>query len=653
MESNLGKEKISKLLFRFSLPCIISMLVNSLYNIVDQIFIGNSIGIIGNAATNIVFPFTVVALAISLLLGDGCAALFSLSLGKKEDKTANKCVGNNIIISIILAFIITTIGVIFRNKLLNLFGATEDSFNLAKEYMTIILIGLPFYIIGTALSGIIRTDGSPKYAMFCTLIGAIINIILDPIAIFVFNMGIKGAGLATIIGQIVSCLMIVLYFRKTKILKLSKESFKLDKQIIKRICSLGISSFITQISLVIIMTVLNNLIRIYGSMSEYGPDIPMSAMGIVMKVFGIIISFIIGVSVGGQPIVGYNYGAGNYKRVKETYKYIIITNIIVGLIGTFIFEVFPQAIINIFGNESELYNEFAKLCFRVYLSGMIFCAITKATSIFLQSIGKTTKSMILSISRDVLIIVPAMCFLAYKFGVKGMLLAAPCADLISSIIAIILITIEFKKLGIHNIKEEYEELNDTQIKETKEHIVITIAREYGSGGRYIGKLLAESLNINYYDKELIKLVAKNGDFSEEYVKENEQSKKGGYNDDRLFIEESAVIRDLAEKESCVIIGRCSDYILRDNKEVLKVFIYSTEEDKIKRAIKYYNIKEKEAEREIKRINKERERHYKFYTGREWTNLENYDIAINVSDLGIQRTVELLCKMVKSKIEIYN
>ena len=357
-ELDMGKEKISKLLLTFSVSCVISLLVGALYNIVDQIFIGQSVGYLGNAATNVVYPFTVIALAVSLLIGDGTTALFSLSLGKKDNKTANKCVGNSIIISFLLGIIITLIGVIFKEGTLSLFGVTKNTYGYAKDYLNIILIGMPFYVVVNTLNRVIRADNSPKYAMFATLIGALLNIILDPIFIFVFNTGVKGAALATIISQIISCFFTLIYFKKTKIISLSKESMKFDLGITKKVASLSVSSFITQISIVIIAALANNLMVKYGIDSKFGADIPLSAFGIVMKVFGIVVSIFVGVSVGGQPIIGYNYGAGNIKRVKETHKLIILINIIVGLIATIIFEFFPQSIIKIFGSESALYNEY-------------------------------------------------------------------------------------------------------------------------------------------------------------------------------------------------------------------------------------------------------------------------------------------------------
>ena len=552
-ELDMGKEKFIKLLLTFSVPCVISLLVRALYNIVDQIFIGQSVGYLDNAATNVVYPFTVIALAVSLLIGDGTTALFSLSLGKKDNKTANKCVGNSIIISFLLGIIITLIGVIFKEGMLSLFGVTKNTYGYAKDYLNIILIGMPFYVVVNTLNSVIRADNSSKYAMFATLIGALLNIILDPIFIFVFNTGVKGAALATIISQIISCFFTLIYFKKTKIISLSKESMKFDLGITKKVASLGVSSFITQISIVIIAALANNLMVKYGIDSKFGANIPLSAFGIVMKVFGIVVSIFVGVSVGGQPIIGYNYGAGNIKRVKETHKLIILINIIVRLIATIIFEFFPQSIIKIFGSESALYNEYAVLCFRIYLGTILLCSVTKSTGIFLQSIGSSVKAMILSVARDVVFIGTAMIILASIYGVVGLLFSAIIADILTFILTI-WFTLEF----YHKAKERnaystsLESIGDGKTI-INNHIVITISREYGSGGRYVGQLLAKKLGINFYDKELIKLIAKDTGFTENYIENNIESSTSlnsfYNNDDKMFASETKIVKNLAKKES--------------------------------------------------------------------------------------------------------
>lgn len=642
---DLGKEKISKLLLNFSIPCIISMLVGALYNIVDQIFIGWGVGYLGNTATNIVYPFTVIALSLALLFGDGASALFSLSLGSKDDKKVSKSIGNAVIMLVLVSLVLTLFGFIFKSNILKLFGVTEASFDFANDYLTVILIGIPFYVIGQGLNGIIRADGSPRYAMIATLSGAILNIILDPIAIFALGMGIKGAAIATIVGQIVTFILTVLYFRKSKKFKLSKDSLKLDKEVIKREALLGVSSFITQISIVLVIAVCNNLVVKYGSLSKYGADIPLSAIGIVMKVFGIVIALVIGTSIGGQPIIGFNYGAGNKKRVKETFNLIIRTNLFVGVIAFIVFQVFPQAVINIFGSESELYNEYALYCFRIYLSGITLTCITKTCSIYLQAIGKSFKSMFISVMRDVVLFIPALVVLAKMFGVVGMLWAALVADVIAFIIAIFMTFERKNKVSISEVKN-ISEVDVAFIKP----MVITISREYGSGGRYVGKLLAEKLGIPCYDKEIIVDTARESGLDIEYIKENEQIKNDFNiyynNDDNIYLCESKVIKNLAMKP-CIIIGRCADYILKDRNDVYNVFLYSSMDKKIDRVTKYYGIDAEKAKNEINRVNKRRAKHYEYYTNQKWNDVGNYDLAVNVDTLGVENTALMIKNIIEN------
>ncbi len=438
----LGREPIGKLLVRFAIPCVLSMLVSALYNIVDQIFIGQGVGYLGNAATNVVYPFTVVALALALLIGDGSAALLSLSLGRKKLETARKSVGNGIAMTALLAAVLTAAGFIWRANILELFGVTEACRGYAVEYMNVILIGIPFYVFTSAVNGVIRADGSPGYSMIATVAGAVINLILDPIAIFALNMGVTGAAAATVIGQVATCVMSALYFRRTKLFSLKREDFRLEPEILKQVLRLGASSLIIQLSIVAVMAAANNLIVAYGPESVYGAEIPLSVIGIVMKVFAIVIAFAVGIAVGGQPIAGYNYGAGRYSRVLSTYKCIIFANIIVGAAAMLLFELCPQMIVNLFGSEGALYNEYADMCFRIFLGGILLCCMQKASSIFLQSIGKPVKSTILSLARDVIFFIPALLILTPVGGVEGMLWAAPAADILAFAMTVVLIAAE-------------------------------------------------------------------------------------------------------------------------------------------------------------------------------------------------------------------
>lgn len=443
----LAEEKISTLMCKFSIPCILSLLVSSLYNIVDQIFIGRGVGYLGNGATNVVFPITVIALAIALLVGDGCAAFLSICQGKKDTENAHKSVGNAIILIIFVSIILAILFLVMKESILHAFGATENNISYARDYFDYIVIGIPFFMFGNSLNSIIRADGSPKFAMISTLVGCIINVILDPIAIFILGWGMKGAAIATISGQIVTALLACYYLFHIKACSLKRESFQVYGKLLKCILPLGSSSFLTQISIVIIMATMNNTLVHYGAISKYGADIPLTVVGIVMKVFQIVIAVVVGIAAGVQPIVGYNYGAGKYKRVKQIYIAMIKAECVVALIALICFEVFPLQITNIFGSEDGLYNEFAVIAFRIYLCTIILCCIQKATSIFLQSLGKSFLSLSLSLLRDFILSVPLILLLPKMFGITGTLYSAPIADIISCIAVVCIMLSVFKELS--------------------------------------------------------------------------------------------------------------------------------------------------------------------------------------------------------------
>jgi Na+-driven multidrug efflux pump len=438
---------LNKLMMKFSVPCIISLLIASLYNMVDQVFIGRGVGYLGNGATTVVYPITVIALAIALWIGDGCAAHLSICQGKKDQDQANKSVANSIVAVLVLSILMLVLCFAFEEQILQTFGVTENNYAYAKEYFDVILLGIPFYMFGSTMNSIIRADGSPQFALVSTLVGCIMNVILDPIAIFVLNWGMKGAAIATIAGQIATAILTFGYLFHSKSVKLQKNSFRLNFSVLTTVGSLGISSFLTQISIVVIMAVMNNALVNYGAQSKYGADIPLTVVGIVMKMFAIAIAFIVGVAAGCQPIVGYNQGAGRIDRVKEIYKKMMIIEFVIGLIATLCFELFPIQIINLFGSDNgALYNEFAVLAFRIYLSTMILCAIQKASSIFLQSTGKPIQAMVLSLARDFVLLAPLCAILPAYFGVVGSLYAAPIADVVCLIITIVIVAYTFKAM---------------------------------------------------------------------------------------------------------------------------------------------------------------------------------------------------------------
>lgn len=658
-ENILGTEKIVKLMRKFSIPCIISLVVNSLYNIVDQIFIGWGVGYLGNGATNVVFPLTMVCLAFALMFGDGSSAFLSLKLGEKKNEEARKGVANGILSSIIVSILLCAIILGFLPQLLNIFGCTDALREYALSYGFIIAIGLPFMMIGTTLNSIIRADGNPKYAMASMLTGAILNIILDPIFIFVFKMGVEGAAIATVISQFVTFLMNILCIRKFKSIKIKKEDFRLKLHLAGKVSMLGISSFITQMAIVVVMAFENNLLGKYGAESEFGSEIPITVLGIVMKISQILNSIIIGIAAGAQPILGYNYGAAKYDRVKKTLKIVLGLSVAVSTVAFILFQTIPDKLISIFGSGDTLYMEFACLAFRTYLMLCICNGIQIPAGIFFQAIGKGVKSAFISLSRQILFLIPAMVTFGHLFGIHGVLYAGPFADGLAFVIATILLVLQVKNLNKANA------LSQTLIDDTStdnklnKQIVITLSREYGSGGRYIGRLIADKLGIKLYDKDFVIKVAEETGLSQEYIEQNEQKRSAfaplnnGYysefnNSDELFAKESELIKEIADKESCVIIGRCADSILADRNNVIKVFVYSNMEDKIERAIKYYNMNKEKAEKEIERIDKQRGNHYKYYTGKEWKEFENYDICVNSDALGVEKTAEIICQMVEEK-----
>lgn len=659
-ENILGKEKIGKLIRKFSVPCILSLLVNSLYNIVDQIFIGQRVGYLGNGATNIIFPIVIICLAIALMFGDGSAAFLSLKLGQKKPDEAEKGVGNGITLSVITSLILCVIGLLFLPQIIKIFGSTPVLEPYALTYGYIIVIGVPFMIIGTTLNSIIRADGSPGYAMFTMIFGAVLNIILDYILMYPVNMGIKGAAIATITSQIVTAVLNIAYMRKFKSIKFSKKLLKLKFKTCKEVSGLGISSFITEMSFVVLMAFENNLLSKYGAESEFGAEIPITVLGIVMKISQILNSIIIGIAAGSQPIIGFNYGAQNYDRVKKTLKYVLGISLMISTIAFALFQLIPDKLIAVFGSEGGEYVKFACMAFRIYLMLCIFNGIQIPSGIFFQAIGKSIKSVVLSLSRQIAILIPAMVILGRIYGINGVLYAGPVADGLAFIISSTLLIGEIKSLGKKQAFDNKLLVDDTSTdnKLTK-HMVITIAREYGSGGRYIGRLVADKLGIKFYDKDLVTELSKQTGLSEEYIENNEQKRNSldalnnGYyfnlsNSDDLFVKESELIKELAEKESCVIIGRCSDFILKDKENVINIFVYSNMENKVKRAVEKYGISEKDAEKEIKNIDKMRSNHYKHYTGKKWGENCNYDMCINSDAFGVEKSADLICEMIMSK-----
>ena len=460
----LGTERIEKLMRQYAIPCIISLLVGALYNIVDQIFIANAsyLGSYGNAANTVVFPLTVVALAIAVMVGDGCCAFVSMALGRNEVDKAKRSVGNAVVLSITASLVLTAIYLIFANGIIAMFGGTvnEETFHHSQEYFFYITMGIPFYMFGQSMNPIIRADGNPRFAMASTLAGAVINIILDPIFIFCFRWGMKGAAVATVIGQVATAILAVWYLMNMRIIKPAPGDYTLRRSICGRMLMLGITSFLSQISLVAAMAAINNMLRKYGALDavfgqEQYAQIPMAVVGIVMKFFQIVISIVVGMAAGCIPIVGYNMGAEKKMRVRALFTKLLIAEALVGAVTLVLAEGFPRQLIAVFGaaNESSYYTDFAIKAFRTYLCMMILACINKACFIFLQAVGKALASTLLSMFREVVFGVGFALLLPPFFGLDGVLYSMPVSDILTFIISAIIIEKTHRELNVEGVQK--------------------------------------------------------------------------------------------------------------------------------------------------------------------------------------------------------
>ena len=459
----LATEHIGKLMRQYAIPCIISLLVGALYNIVDQIFIANAsyLGSYGNAANTVVFPLTVVALAIAVMIGDGCCAFVSMALGRNEVDKAKRSVGNAVVLSIAGSLVLTAIYLVFADGIIAMFGGTvnEETFHHAQEYFFYITLGIPFYMFGQAMNPVIRADGSPRFAMVSTLAGAVINIILDPIFIFVFKWGMMGAAVATVIGQVATALLAVWYLLHMKVIRPAKTDFALSGSVCGRMLTLGITSFLSQISLVAAMAAINNMLRKYGALdavfgqAQYA-QIPMAVVGIVMKFFQIVISIVVGMAAGCIPIVGYNMGAGKTLRVRDLFTRLLVAEALVGAVALVLAEGFPRQLIAIFGaaNESSYYTAFAIKAFRTYLCMMILACVNKACFIFLQAVGKALASTLLSMFREVVFGVGFALLLPVFFGLDGVLYSMPVSDILTFVISAIIIMKTYREWNVEGVQ---------------------------------------------------------------------------------------------------------------------------------------------------------------------------------------------------------
>ncbi|MDR0841400.1 MAG: MATE family efflux transporter [Christensenellaceae bacterium] len=657
-QSNLMlKEPIRKILPKFAIPSVISLLISCLYNIVDQIFVGQGLGYLGNAATGIIFPITVIGWGLSLLFGDGGAAFLSINQGAGDTKNAGKSVANSLLLSFLTGAVLIAVSYIAGDSLLYALGATDATIELTRDYGRIIFAMIPIALAGQTLVTIIRADGSPKYAMFTMLVGCVLNIIFDPITIFVWGWGIKGAAYATIFGQFVSFVLAAVYLVRSKTFRVKFSDFMPKWSILKRVIPLGGSSFLTQISIVLVTIVNNKLLVSYGMKSEYGGDIPLAAFVVIMKLFQIVLNIAIGIAAGAQPIIGYNFGAKRYDRVKETFKYVVVSTLIITVLCMLAFEVFPAAFIALFGEGSNvLYANFAVSCLRIYLSLIVLTCLQKTCAIFLQSIGKAKAAIPLSMLRDVVFLIAFSLILPGYIGVTGIFWAAPLADILAmGITAAVVIRVWKQLSGLVSDAEPQTEA--IVLKPSKPGVIITIDREHGSSGKYIGQLVAERLGIPYYYKEMIALAAQESGLAKEFISNINEAEPGITHTlylstepvQQAIIAQEKIIRTIADAGSCVIVGRAADFVLRDHKNIVRIFIHAPEAFRIAQVMKNYGDTKEQGEKSIARSDAARSSYFTKISGAEWGAAEQYHLCLD-SSIGAEKTADVILAYVNGRGE---
>lgn len=454
--NELGVKPIGKLIVKFATPSIVAMLVMSLYNIVDQLFIGHHAGYLGNAATNVVFPVNILTIAASMLIGEGATAMYSIRLGEGRQWEAKKVVGNALVLLSVAGIAFAALCILLLQPMLGFFGATNAVMPYAIEYAGPIVWGIPFLFMGPGMNALIRANGSPAYAMKAMVSGAVLNTVLDPIFIFTLGMGVKGAAIATALSQFASFLFTLTYVVRRNGFVLNRDHFRLSGDTIGKIAACGVSPAISQLAIMVVIVVLNKSLIHYGAQSKYGAEIPLAAHGITMKVNQILFSILIGISMGAQPIIGYNFGAGNRDRVKRTFAISAITATAVGVAAFCVFFFFPQYIINFFGTEEELYNEFARNCFRVFLFFTALNGFTVLSGTFFQSMARVRYAAAIQLSRQILFMIPLVHILPKYYGIDGILLCGPATDFLSFILALALVIREFKRLNQGETLQEGE-----------------------------------------------------------------------------------------------------------------------------------------------------------------------------------------------------
>ncbi|MBQ7343179.1 MAG: cytidylate kinase family protein [Clostridia bacterium] len=647
-----GEGNLSRLMLKFSIPCILSQLVSSLYNIVDQIFIGNSeLSALGNAATGVVFPVFIIAQAFAWCFGDGCAAYLNICQGKNDYENAHRAIGASITAAFVAGLAMMAVIYPFKVPILTLFGASENTIGYAIEYLDIVLAMMPIFILCNMMNSAIRADGSPTWAMVSMLAGAVTNIILDPVFIFGFKWGMAGAAWATVIGQGVTFILTLIYFTRTKTFKLTKSSFIPRLDALVEVVKLGISTFFTQLAIVIVAILSNIQLAKFGALSKYGADIPIAIIGIQSKVFTLVLNLVVGIVLGCQPIISFNMGARKYDRVKELYRKIMGCTIVIGLAATLLFELAPDFVIGLFGTPSNIPNpedywEFGRKTLRIFLSLTTISCLIKMNSIFFQAVGKPVHAVVASMIRDVVCFTPLILILPLiSPDVILILYAAPISDIIAMIVTAFLSVSFIKSLHAPVVSEEVEAV----LKPSRPGVIITIAREHGSSGKQIGKLVAEKLGIPFYYKEMTALAAKESGLDREFIADINTNSPAILHSLYLSTDviqqavaaQDKVIKMIADQGSCVIVGRAADHVLRDNPNLLRVFIYAPEEFRIGRIMEVYGDTREEAIKYIRRSDDARASYYKSISGKTWGSRHNYDLVVN-SSVGLEKAAEIIC-----------
>ena len=656
---DLGKGRINKLMLKFSIPCILSLLISSLYNIVDQIFIGNSeLGTLGNAATGVVFPIFIIAQAFAWCFGDGCAAYLNICQGRNKPENAHVAVGGSILVSFVCGLLMVAVVYPLKRPILDLFGASENTMGLAVEYLNIVLAMLPIFILCNMMNSVIRADGNPLWAMVTMLTGAVVNIILDPVFIFGCGWGMKGAAAATAIGQGATFLLTVGYFFKTKTFKLCKKSFLPKFKILGTVAQMGASTFVTQLAIVIVAILCNVQLSKYGALSPYGEDIPLAVIAVESKIFTVVINLVVGIVLGCQPIISFNMGAKKYDRVKELYRKIILCSVVIGLAFTLLFELAPEFVIGLFGKPSggedpALYWEFGKKTLRIFLSLITISCLIKVNSIFFQAAGKPAWAVVSSLIRDVVCFVPLIIVLPIFFSnVETILYVAPISDFIAMIVTAVMSVSFVKSLRMDKAESASTE---TVLKPSRKGVIVTIAREHGSSGKQIGQILARKLGVPFYYKEMMALAAQESGLHKEFIEGINNNCPAMLQSLYLSTEvvhlavaaQEKVIKRIAENGSCVIVGRAADYVLKDEEDVLRVFVYAPEEFRIGRIMEVYGDTPTDAAKNIKRADAARACYYQQISGLTWGDRRNYDLFIN-SSMGLEESAEVIYQHILAK-----